>query len=231
MSHSDQAAAIVFDLDGVLVDSEPVWEDVRRGLVEERGGSWSSDVQSRLMGMSTAEWADYLSQLDVGLTPEQTARAVIDRMRSRYAEQVPYLPGALDALARTAALAPLGLASASPRELIDSLLRRPELAGRFAATVSADEVGHGKPAPDVYLAVTEKLAVAPGACVAVEDSSNGVLAAAAAGLAVVAVPQQRYPLSPTARMQAACVLGSLDELTIDVITQSVRSNLGEGHRG
>jgi HAD superfamily hydrolase (TIGR01509 family) len=225
---NDVVEPVVFDLDGVLVDSEPVWEHIRRGLVEEHGGSWTSEVQSRLMGMSTAGWADYLSRLVLGLTPQQTARVVIDRMRNSYAERVPYLPGALDALARIGAHRPLGLASASPRELIDSLLRRPELAGRFAVTVSADEVGHGKPEPDVYLAVTEKLAVPPSACVAVEDSSNGVLAAAAAGLAVVAVPQHRYPLAPNARAHAALVLASLDELTVDVIAQTARHDPAGG---
>src|SRR5215472_256577 len=108
-------AAVVFDLDGVLIDSEPVWEEVRHGLVDERGGRWPADAQARLMGMSTAEWSRYLTdQLGVGLPSDQVATMVINRVADRYANRLPLMPGADAALRRLAARWPLGLASSSP---------------------------------------------------------------------------------------------------------------------
>lgn len=210
--------AVVFDLDGVLIDSEPVWEEVRRRLVAERGGRWLPEAQRRLMGMSTPEWARYLSDdLGVGLPPEQVADLVVDRMGRRYREHLPLLPGAVEAVGRIAARWPLGLASSSARPLIDAVLDAAGLAGSFQATVSTEEVARGKPAPDVYLEVARCLKVAPTACVAVEDSSNGLRSAAAAGLRVVAVPHPRYPLDPDALQQADLVVGSLAELTADSV--------------
>src|SRR5215472_14950567 len=110
--------AVVFDLDGVLVDSEPVWEQVRRRVVAEHGGHWDPDTQDRLMGMSTGEWARYLSQdLDVALTPDQVAETVVAAMAERYREHLPLLPGAVEAVNRLAERWPLGLASSAPRAL------------------------------------------------------------------------------------------------------------------
>jgi HAD superfamily hydrolase (TIGR01509 family) len=207
-------AAVVFDLDGVLIDSEPVWEEVRRGLVAERGGRWLPEAQQRLMGMSTPEWARYLSDdLGVGLPPDQVAAEVVERMGRRYREHLPLLPGAVEAVGRMAARWPLGLASSSARPLIDAVLDAAGLAASFKVTISTEEVARGKPAPDVYLEVARRLKVEPGACVAVEDSSNGLRSAAAAGLRVVAVPHPRYPPDPDALHQADLVMGSLAELT------------------
>jgi beta-phosphoglucomutase-like phosphatase (HAD superfamily) len=208
--------AVVFDLDGVLIDSEPVWEEVRRGLVAERGGRWLPEAQRRLMGMSTPEWARYLSgDLGVGLPPDQVADVVVDRMGRRYREHLPLLPGAVEAVGRMAARWPLGLASSSARPLIDAVLDAAGLAGSFRVTVSTEEVARGKPAPDVYLEVARRLKLEPGACVAVEDSSNGLRSAAAAGLRVVAVPHPRYPPDPDALQRADLVIASLAELTAD----------------
>ncbi len=140
--------AVVFDLDGVLIDSEPVWEQVRRQVVAEHGGHWAPDAQQRLMGMSTGEWARYLGQdLGVGLPPETVAALVIDQMKARYAEHVPFLPGAVGAVRRLAARWPLGLASSSPPVLIDAVLDGAGLRECFAVAMSTEEVAHGKPAP------------------------------------------------------------------------------------
>ncbi len=210
--------AVVFDLDGVLIDSEPVWEQVRRGLVAERGGHWSPDAQRRIMGMSTPEWARYLSEdLGVGLPPDQVATMVVDRMAARYAEHVPLMDGAVDAVHRIAARWPLGVASSAPAVLIQTVLKAAGLRSCFSVVMSTEQVAHGKPAPDIYLAVAAELGVPPGDCAAVEDSSNGLRSAAAAGLRVIAIPQPRYPPDPDALAQTSLVLPGLAALTVDAV--------------
>ena len=208
--------AVVFDLDGVLVDSEPVWEQVRRQVVAEHGGHWAPDAQRRLMGMSTGEWARYLgADLGVGLPPEQIAALVIERMAARYTECLPLMPGAVDAVRRLAARWPLGLASSSPPSLIETVLDAASLRSSFRTTMSTEQVSHGKPAPDIYLAVAGQLGRQPERCAAVEDSSNGLRSAAAAGLHVIAIPHPEYPPAPDALGKASVVLASLTELTPD----------------
>jgi HAD superfamily hydrolase (TIGR01509 family) len=211
-------AAVVFDLDGVLIDSEPVWEQVRRGLVAERGGRWLPDAQRKIMGMSTPEWAGYLSKdLGVGLPPEEVADLVVDRMTARYRERIPFMPGAVGAVRRLAAGWPLGVASSSPPVLIETVLESADLRPYFRATMSTEQVPRGKPAPDIYLAVAARLGFPPTACAAVEDSSNGLRSAAAAGLRVIAVPHPQYPLDPDALVAASLVLPTLAALTTDAV--------------
>lgn len=210
--------AVVFDLDGVLIDSEPVWEQVRRRVVAEYGGHWDPDTQDRLMGMSTGEWSRYLSEdLDVALSPDQVAETVIAAMADRYREHLPLLPGAVEAVTRIAERWTVGLASSAPRSLIETVLDASGLRPEFAATVSTEEVARGKPAPDAYLTAAERLGVRPQACAAVEDSSNGLRSAAAAGLAVIAIPHEKYPPAPDALKRARLVLGGLDELTAEAV--------------
>ena len=210
--------AVVFDLDGVLVDSEPVWEQVRRDLVAERGGHWAPDAQRRIMGMSTPEWARYLSEdLGVGLPPEQVATVVTDRMAARYREHVPLMDGAVDAVHRIAARWPLAVASSAPATLIETVLQSAGLRSCFAVVMSTEQVAHGKPAPDIYLAVTAALGCPPPECAAVEDSANGLRSAAAAGLRVIAIPQPEYPPGPDALAQASLVLPGLAGLTTDAV--------------
>ena len=209
----------MFDLDGVIVDSEPVWEQVRRQVVAEHGGRWAPDAQQRIMGMSTGEWARYLSRdLGVGLPPETVAATVIEGMRARYREGVPLMPGAAEAVRALAGHWPIGLASSSPPALIDAVLDGAGLRECFTVALSTEQVQRGKPAPDIYLAVTARLGRRPGRCAAVEDSTNGLLSAAAAGLQVIAVPHPRYPPEPAALQKAKVVLTSLEELTVQTIT-------------
>ncbi|MEV0309870.1 HAD family hydrolase [Nonomuraea fuscirosea] len=203
----------MFDLDGVLVDSEPVWEEVRRAFVADHGGAWQPDTQSRLMGMSTPEWAAYLHELGVDLPPEDIARGVVDQMAARYRDEVPLMPGAVEAVRRLSERTTLGLASSSPRRLIDVVLDAAGLTESFAATVSTEEVPRGKPAPDGYLEAARRIGADPGGCVAVEDSSNGLRSAYAAGMRVIAVPHPRYPPAPDALALAWRVLPGLDALT------------------
>jgi HAD superfamily hydrolase (TIGR01509 family) len=210
--------AIVFDLDGVLIDSEPVWEEVRRQYVSDHGGQWQPGTQSRLMGMSTGEWARYLSdELGVGRTAEQVAGDVVTEMVARYTASVPLIPGA-DAVVRELARAwPLGLASASPPRLIEAALTVSGLADTFEVALSADGVPRGKPAADIYLAVAKRLGQDPALCVAIEDSSNGVRSAARAGMKVIAVPDHRYPLDDDAQQRAGLVVAGLDAISPEAV--------------
>jgi HAD superfamily hydrolase (TIGR01509 family) len=206
--------AVIFDLDGVLVDSEPVWSEVRRGFVDAHGGRWAEDAQERMMGMATAEWAAFLhDELQVPLPVDDLAAGVVDAMVEHYGRHPPLLPGAVEAVRRLAPRWPLGLASSSPARLIDVVLEAAGLVSLFAAVLSTEEIGRGKPAPDVYLAVAQGLGVPPGSCAAVEDSTNGLRAARAAGMRVIAVPTRSYPPDPDELARADAVLDSLDDLT------------------
>jgi HAD superfamily hydrolase (TIGR01509 family) len=186
--------------------------------VAERGGHWAPDAQRRLMGMSTQEWAGYLSRdLGVGLPPDQVAALVIGRMADRYRERVPFLDGAIDAVRRMAARWPLGVASSAPAVLIETVLESAGLRPAFSVVMSTEQVAHGKPAPDIYLAVTAALGCPPPDCAAVEDSSNGLRSAVAAGLRVIAIPQPDYPPDPDALAGASLVLPSLAGLTAGAV--------------
>ena len=144
--------AVVFDLDGVIVDSEHVWDDVREELARERGGRWHPQAQADMMGMSSTEWARYMHDV-VGVpgSPDEINAEVVRRMQERYAAELPLVPGAIDAVHRVASAFRLGLASSSNRPLIDAVLAATGLDTLFEVTVSSEEVPRGKPAPDVYL--------------------------------------------------------------------------------
>jgi HAD superfamily hydrolase (TIGR01509 family) len=206
-------AAVVFDLDGVLIDSEQVWDEVRRDLVIERGGRWAPDSQRVMMGMSTPEWAGYLVSLGIGMTSAAVVAEVVGRVSARYGDAPPLLPGAAEVVRSLAARWPLGLASSSPRGLIEVVLDRTGLAPAFAAVVSSEEVARGKPAPDVYLEAARRLRVPPRDCVAVEDSANGIRAAAAAGMRVVAAPNPHYPPDRDALALATLRVDRIAQLT------------------
>jgi HAD superfamily hydrolase (TIGR01509 family) len=206
-------AAVVLDLDGVLVDSEQVWDAARRELVDERGGVWRDDATRAMMGMSSLEWSRYMhDELGVDLEPAAISAAVVAKLEQLYRRELPLLPGAREAVRALATRWPLGLASSSNREIIDLVLELAGLADAFTATVSSEEVPRGKPAPDVYLEAARRLEVAPGDCAAVEDSTNGLRAAAAAGMTVIALPNAAFPPAEDALELATAVIGSLDEL-------------------
>jgi HAD superfamily hydrolase (TIGR01509 family) len=214
--------AVVFDLDGVLVDSEQVWDDVREQLAHERGGRWHERAQADMMGMSSAEWSRYMHDV-IGLaeSPEEINAEVVQRLLARYRRSLPLLPGAVEAVERLAQRWPLGLASSSNREVIDAVLEAAGLAERFRATVSSEEVERGKPAPEVYLEAARRLEVDPSRCVAIEDSRNGIRSAHAAGMRVIAIPNRHYPPSADALAVTELVVESLDQLTPDRIGASL----------
>jgi HAD superfamily hydrolase (TIGR01509 family) len=210
--------AVVFDLDGVLIDSEPVWEEIRRAFVSERRGQWQPDTQKRLMGMSTAEWSRYVSvELGVGMATDEVAEEVIRRMAERYSQALPLLHGAVEAVRRLARRWRLGLASSSPTKLIEAVLGRAGLAEDFEIAISTEDVAHGKPSPDVYLAVATRLEVPCDQCAAIEDSNNGLRSARAAGMRVIALPRPEYPPEPEALAGADLALQSLEQLTVETI--------------
>src|SRR5262245_3073381 len=210
--------AVVFDLDGVIVDSESAWAEAKRELVERVGGTWKPEATRAMLGMSSPEWSRYLrDELGVPMPVEDINTEVVAALERHYREALPLLPGAVDAVRQLAARWPLGLASSSNREIIDLVLAETGLTEAFAVTVSSEEVARGKPAPDVYLEATRRLAVEPGRCVAIEDSSNGLRSAAAAGMAVVAIPNREFPPDPDALALADAVLGSISELSVELV--------------
>jgi HAD superfamily hydrolase (TIGR01509 family) len=211
--------AVVFDMDGVLVDTEHLWDEVREELTEEWGGRYTPEAQEAMMGMSSLEWSRYLHEV-VGLRepPGVINEEVVRRMLDRYETDLPVVPGAVKAVQRLAAAGlRLALASSSNRELIDAVLRRLDLTPYFEVTVSSEEVARGKPAPDVYLEAARRLGVPAARCVAIEDSASGIRAAHAAGMRVVAYPNRHYPPPPDVLALADAVVDSLGKLTDEVV--------------
>jgi HAD superfamily hydrolase (TIGR01509 family) len=210
--------AVVFDLDGLLLDTEQVWDEVREQLVRERGGRWHDRAQADMMGMSSREWSRYLhDELGLEEQPEELNRLVVERMKERYREALPLVDGAVEAVRRIGARWPLGLASSSNRPLIDLALEEMDVADLFRATVSSEEVERGKPAPDVYLEAARRLGVPPERVVAIEDSEAGIRSAKAAGMRVVAIPNRHFPPGDDVLALADVRLESLGELSFAAV--------------
>jgi len=218
VSAAEQIEAVVFDMDGVLVDTEHLWDEVREALTEEWGGRHTPEAQEAMMGMSSPEWSRYLHEV-VGLRepPEVINAEVVRRMLERYEADLPVVPGAVEAVRRLAAAGyRLAVASSSNRELIDAVLRRLELTSVFDVTVSSEEVARGKPAPDVYLETARRLSVEPARCAAIEDSGSGIRAAHAAGMRVIAYPNRHYPPAADVLALADVVIESLSGIAVSV---------------
>jgi HAD superfamily hydrolase (TIGR01509 family) len=210
--------AVVFDLDGVIVDSEHVWDEVRQRLAEERGGRWHDRASRDMMGMSSVEWSRYMHDV-IGLEerPEEINAEVVRRLEAIYRERLPLIPGAVEAVEALAERWPLGLASSSNRGLIDFVLDVSSLDRFFRATVSSEEVAFGKPAPDVYLEAARRLEAAPEHCAAIEDSEAGIRSAKAAGMRVIAIPNPHFPPAAEAVEAADAVLDSVAELRPEIV--------------
>jgi HAD superfamily hydrolase (TIGR01509 family) len=206
--------AVIFDMDGVLLDSEAAWDAAREAYTRESGGTWRETAQKDMMGMSSTEWSRYMQEeLDVPADPEQISSDVVEKMLAQYQEQLPLIDGAVEAVERMAQrYDALGLASSANRPLIDLALRESGLERYFGATVSSEEVERGKPAPDVYLEAARRLGVGPAEAAAVEDSHNGILSAHNAGMYVIAIPNRAFPPGDDALALADRVLDSIEEL-------------------
>jgi HAD superfamily hydrolase (TIGR01509 family) len=205
--------AVVFDMDGVIVDSEQVWDDVREQYTREVGGTYTETATRDMMGMSSVEWSRYMHDaLGVPGTPEEINAEVVRRMLERYGEAPPLIPGAVEAVRSCAEQWPLAVASSSNPELIEVVLERAGIRELFRAVVSSQEVPRGKPAPDVYLEAARRLGLEPGRCAAVEDSENGLRSARAAEMHVVAVPNPHFPPDAEALALADAVVQSVAEV-------------------
>jgi HAD superfamily hydrolase (TIGR01509 family) len=219
--------AVIFDLDGVLVESEQLWDAARREVVTEAGGAWRPEATGIMQGMSSTEWSAYLNDaLGVPMDPGRISDEVVARLLAMYRAHLPLLPGAVDAVERLGARWPLGLASSSNRPVIDTVLDVAGLARWFRATVSAEEVPRGKPSPDVYLETARRLDVEPARCAAIEDSANGVRSAVTAGMTTLVIPNRRYPPPADVRDAAAAVLDQLADLTVTVVERAAGGERG-----
>lgn len=224
--------AVVFDLDGVIVDSESVWDEARRRYVDAHGGRWREGATRDMMGMSSLEWSRYVrEQLEVDRPAEVISTEVAGAVADLYRARLPLIDGAVAAVDRLADRWPLGLASSSNREVIDQVLELSGLAARFAVTVSSEEVGSGKPAPDVYLEAARLLGVAPELCAAIEDSHNGIHSAHAAGMRVIAIPNAEFSPGDDALAAADVVLDAIDELRAELVAALEEPQIDGEDRG
>jgi HAD superfamily hydrolase (TIGR01509 family) len=209
--------AVVFDLDGVLLDSERLWDEARRAVVAGHGGAWRDGATTAMQGMSAPEWSAYMrDELGVPLPPDRIVELVVEQLFERYERSLPLLPGAPEAVRRIGQRWPLALASSANRVVIDKVLALAGLRDAFRVTVSSEEVPRGKPEPDVYLEAVRRLGLPARVCAAVEDSTNGIRSAVAAGLHLVAIPNGEYPPGASVLMTADVVVGSVQELTVEL---------------
>ncbi len=191
---------VVFDLDGVIIESEHLWEGAWRAFSESRGHPWELSDTLAVQGMSAPEWAAYLAgHVGAPGDADEARDYCIDDLVSRIRRgEAELLPGARELVTSVSARVPIALASSAARRAIDAVLLYYELADLFTATVSSEEVARGKPSPDVYLEAVSRLKISPANGLAVEDSSNGIRSAHAAGLLVVGIPNATYPPKPDA---------------------------------
>ena len=210
--------AVIFDMDSLLIDSEPYWDKARRSMAAEAGKDWNEDDHESVMGVSTNEWAAYMiTRLGLAMSPQAVEAHMIAQMMALYRQQIPYLPGAVEAVALSAAHYPTGLASGSPIRLIDTVTNDTALRGKFDAILSGDRVAHGKPSPDIYLATAAEMGVNPESCVCLEDSANGILAGKNAGMKVIAVPDVRFAPVAEKLNRADVVIDSLVDFSLEMI--------------
>jgi len=210
--------AIIFDMDGLLIDSEPVWDQARSLMAREAGIEWNSDDHRAVMGVSTGEWVEYMTKrLRLTMPPQDVENHIVDQMVKLYNKQIPFLSGAVDAVSLAANYYPTGLASGSPRSLIDTVTNDKALHGKFQVILSGDQVAHGKPSPDIYFETAKKMGIDPQKCVCLEDSGNGILAGKNAGMKVICVPDPRFMPDAEKLNSADIILSSLQDFSIDQI--------------
>ena len=212
--------AIIFDMDGLLVDSEPYWNKARQDMAAQAGKDWTADDHEAVKGVSTQEWVDYMiERLELKLSPQEIQDQVLNRLIALYQERIPFLPGAIEAVNLAVQHFPTALASGSHPSLIKAVIQDPRMQDKFRVIVAADEVGAGKPAPDVYLEAARRLGIKPEQCVCLEDSGNGILSGKRAGMKVIAVPDPQSPPKEDILAQADLVLDSLTGFSLSILEQ------------
>lgn len=217
--------AVVFDMDGVLVESEDIWREVREEFAASVGRVWSAADQAATMGCNTAAWAGMMvNRLDLqqrlGMDEAAVAHEIIERMQAKYAARLPQREGAVEAVRIAAAHYRVALASGSPRALGEHVLRATGLDQVLTVALYGDEVENGKPAPDVYLRVLERIGVRPQHAVGVEDSGNGIRSLHAAGMGIIATPSPGYTLSAEMLALAGVHIRSLTEFSVDLVERA-----------
>lgn len=220
--------SVVFDMDGVIVDSESVWTAVRKEIVNDWGGSWPPEADTAMMGMNPLAWSTYMKErLGLsGFSPTQIRSEVVHRLSRQYQLNLPLIPGAVGAVQLLAQRYELGLASSSDLVIIEAVLGAAGIRDLFSIYVSSEEVAHGKPSPDVYLEACRRLSVAPSDCVAIEDSGSGICAASSAGLAVVAIPHRDYLPKAEVLSLAGVVLDSIERLDVAAVLEAFGDKRG-----
>lgn len=216
--------AVIFDMDGVIVESEALWDTAREALVKETGGRWGAGAQEAMMGMASHEWSVYVrDELQVPMSAEDISREVVARLEALYRDDLPLIEGSAEAVRAAAEFWPVAIASSSNRELIDLIAELAGIADVLTTTVSSEEAGRGKPSPDVFLMAAEQLGAEPANCVVIEDSSNGIRAGVAAGMKVIAVPNKDFPPAQDALDLATLVLDRVADVTNQTIEHAGNS--------
>ncbi len=215
---------VVFDLDGLLVDSEPYWNKSRGSIARENGKEWTDKDHRLVNGVNSNEWAQYMiERLELKMTREQVIQEVVDRIASYYIEDTPFLPGAIEAVQMCAKHWQVAIGSGSHLKLIDIVVNNPRIKGCFDLIVSADTVAKGKPSPEIYLEVMKQAGVDATDSICFEDSAFGIQAAYLAGMYVIAVPKKDFPVPDEYLAMADLVIGSLEEVSYELLSSLIKN--------
>ena len=210
--------AVIFDMDGVLVDSEVYWAKSREEFAQDMGKVWTDDDQRLAMGQSTIGWAKVMKER---LQPEMTVDEIIIDMKKRviahYEERMPTRPGALEAVKLASKHYRVGLASGSPTEIIKSVLSLTGLDQIFEIMIYGDDIPNGKPAPDIYIEAMKQLGVNPAVTIGIEDSANGIRALKAAGMYAIAAPSPGFPLPVEIVEMSDAIIHSMEDFSTQLV--------------
>ena len=209
--------ALIFDMDGVIVDSEPVWNQSRVEMAAAHGKQWNEADQRAVMGSSTLAWAKVMRErLDLPMSDEAVIDEVRRRMIAHYDQRLPVLPGAVEAVRLAASAYPVALGSGSMSALITYVMHATGLDQILKVVVRGDDIPRGKPEPDIYLEAARQLGVAPADCAGVEDSGHGVMALRAAGMKVIVVSSP-WPLPESVLALTDLRLQSLADFSLELV--------------
>ena len=218
--------AIIFDMDGVLVDSEVYWDKSRVEFAKDRGKTWTDEFQRLAMGRSTVGWAQVMQEK---LQLDESIDEIIAEMKARviahYEKRMPTRPGAIESVHHMKQHYRVGLASGSPTEIIKAVMRITGLDQVFEVMVYGDGIARGKPAPDIYLEAMAQLGVTAPVTVGIEDSANGLRSLKAAGILAVAAPSPDYPLPADILALGDAHISTLADFNIDLIRQIEKNRI------